>query len=252
MVVPEVNAAATDDASVKSLPPIDDGSSLTGAGSSSSQSASLQQPQQDPGAPSLSAQPPNSLSMALSASENRKDDGSSLAEDIKPASMLPSTSTMSTDSETKSRHSHHHHFWHLGHHHHHEKETKHPASILSVDPSGSNSPASLSRNSRVTSSSQLSALNNDLASLDVHGSGPHSEPITRGASPAPVNVAPKAGWERKVGFDTMPDAMETESQNFSFTLQARTKGFVRTKNTRTFMVAVDDNAYSSVITLRAF
>ena len=53
-----------------------------------------------------------------------------------------------------------------------------------------------------------------------------------------------AGWDRRVGFDTMPDAMETESQSFSFTLQVKSKGYLRTKNTRTFMCAVDSNTYS--------
>ncbi|KAI3479802.1 hypothetical protein L1887_58197 [Cichorium endivia] len=54
----------------------------------------------------------------------------------------------------------------------------------------------------------------------------------------------KAGYERRVGFDTMPDADETNSGAFSFTLQVKSRGFLRTKNTRTFMVAVDDNAHS--------
>lgn len=54
----------------------------------------------------------------------------------------------------------------------------------------------------------------------------------------------KAGYERRVGFDTMPDADETASGIFSFTLQVKSRGFMRTKNTRTFMVAVDDNAHS--------
>ena len=54
----------------------------------------------------------------------------------------------------------------------------------------------------------------------------------------------KAGYERRVGFDTMPDADETNSGAFSFTLQVKSRGFLRTKNTRTFMVAVDDNPYS--------
>lgn len=54
----------------------------------------------------------------------------------------------------------------------------------------------------------------------------------------------RAGYERRVGFDTMPDADETNSGAFSFTLQVKSRGFMRTKNTRTFMVAVDDNPYS--------
>ncbi|EPQ32054.1 uncharacterized protein PFL1_00252 [Pseudozyma flocculosa PF-1] len=54
----------------------------------------------------------------------------------------------------------------------------------------------------------------------------------------------KPGYERRVGFDTMPDAEETSSGFFSFTLQVKSIGYERTKNTRTFMCAVDDNVYS--------
>ena len=56
----------------------------------------------------------------------------------------------------------------------------------------------------------------------------------------------KAGYERRVGFDTMPDADETSSGVFSFTLQVKSSGYQRTKNTRTFMCAVDDNPYRCV------
>ncbi|PWN52265.1 adenine nucleotide alpha hydrolases-like protein [Violaceomyces palustris] len=54
----------------------------------------------------------------------------------------------------------------------------------------------------------------------------------------------KPGYERRVGFDTMPDADETSSGAFSFTLQVKSVGYQRTKNTRTFMCAVDGNHYS--------
>lgn len=51
-------------------------------------------------------------------------------------------------------------------------------------------------------------------------------------------------WNKSVGFDTMPDALDTASETFSFTLQAKTKGYQRSKNTRIFMCAVDNNLYS--------
>lgn len=47
------------------------------------------------------------------------------------------------------------------------------------------------------------------------------------------------GYERIVGFDTMPDAVDTVSGNASYTLQVKAKGYARTKHTRTFMCAVD-------------
>ena len=47
------------------------------------------------------------------------------------------------------------------------------------------------------------------------------------------------GYERIVGFDTMPDALDTVSGNASYTLQVKAKGYARTKHTRTFMCAVD-------------
>ncbi|KDN46993.1 hypothetical protein K437DRAFT_223350 [Tilletiaria anomala UBC 951] len=90
-----------------------------------------------------------------------------------------------------------------------------------------------------------------MASASASGSGSGSRTGTGGGAGLSANLGPivasrvpPKGWERKVGFDTMPDAMETESQSFSFTLQARSKGYVRTKNTRTFMCAVDNNTYS--------
>ncbi|PWN92357.1 hypothetical protein FA10DRAFT_228812, partial [Acaromyces ingoldii] len=58
------------------------------------------------------------------------------------------------------------------------------------------------------------------------------------------DVDMRPGYERKVGFDTMRDADETNSGSFSFTLQVKSIGYLRTKNTRTFMCAVDDNSYS--------
>jgi hypothetical protein len=54
----------------------------------------------------------------------------------------------------------------------------------------------------------------------------------------------RPGYERKVGFDTMVDAEDTPGGYFTFCLQVKSHGYVRTKNTRTFMCAVDDNAYS--------
>lgn len=47
------------------------------------------------------------------------------------------------------------------------------------------------------------------------------------------------GYERIVGFDTMPNADDTLSGNASYTLQVKAKGYARTKHTRTFMCAVD-------------
>ena len=47
------------------------------------------------------------------------------------------------------------------------------------------------------------------------------------------------GYERIVGFDTMPDAEDTASRSSSYTLQVKAKGYTRTKHTRTFMCAVD-------------
>lgn len=60
---------------------------------------------------------------------------------------------------------------------------------------------------------------------------------TEGADAAP-------SWSKLVGFDTMPDALETASEVFSFALQAKTQGYQRSKNTRIFMCAVDANFYS--------
>ena len=47
------------------------------------------------------------------------------------------------------------------------------------------------------------------------------------------------GYERIVGFDTMPDAEDTVSRSASYTLQVKSVGYARTKHTRTFMCAVD-------------
>ncbi|WFD29321.1 hypothetical protein MSPP1_000330 [Malassezia sp. CBS 17886] len=47
------------------------------------------------------------------------------------------------------------------------------------------------------------------------------------------------GYERIVGFDTMRDAGDTASRSSSYTLQAKSVGYARTKHTRTFMCAVD-------------
>ncbi|PWN36208.1 uncharacterized protein FA14DRAFT_161029, partial [Meira miltonrushii] len=57
-----------------------------------------------------------------------------------------------------------------------------------------------------------------------------------------VDVRPN--YERKVGFDTMIDADDTPNGYFTFCLQVKSRGYLRTKNTRTFMCAVDDNGYS--------
>ncbi|CAO1613963.1 unnamed protein product [Jaminaea pallidilutea] len=54
----------------------------------------------------------------------------------------------------------------------------------------------------------------------------------------------EANYERRVGFDSMVDADETASGTFGFTLQVKSHGYRRTRNTRTFMCAVDSNAYS--------
>ena len=57
-----------------------------------------------------------------------------------------------------------------------------------------------------------------------------------------VDIRPN--YERKVGFDTMIDADDTPNGYFTFCLQVKSRGYMRTKNTRTFMCAVDDNGYS--------
>ncbi|PWO00561.1 hypothetical protein FA09DRAFT_327980 [Tilletiopsis washingtonensis] len=68
---------------------------------------------------------------------------------------------------------------------------------------------------------------------------------SRAAGGSLGGLSEKGGaWERKVGFDTMPDADETVSGEFSYTLQVKSRGYRRTKNTRTFMCAFDTNAYS--------
>ncbi|KAK0552454.1 hypothetical protein OC845_001720 [Tilletia horrida] len=43
----------------------------------------------------------------------------------------------------------------------------------------------------------------------------------------------------------MPDAASSPSHDFSFTLQVKSKGYRRTRNTRTFMCAADGNSYST-------
>jgi len=58
------------------------------------------------------------------------------------------------------------------------------------------------------------------------------------------DVDMRPGYERKVGFDTMIDAEDTPNGYFTFCLQVKSRGYKRTKNTRTFMCAVDDNTYS--------
>lgn len=57
-----------------------------------------------------------------------------------------------------------------------------------------------------------------------------------------IDIRPN--YERKVGFDTMIDADDTPNGYFTFCLQVKSRGYMRTKNTRTFMCAVDDNGYS--------
>ncbi|MCO5585506.1 hypothetical protein L7F22_039439 [Adiantum nelumboides] len=57
-----------------------------------------------------------------------------------------------------------------------------------------------------------------------------------------IDIRPN--YERKVGFDTMIDADDTPNGYFTFCLQVKSRGYLRTKNTRTFMCAVDDNGYS--------
>ena len=59
------------------------------------------------------------------------------------------------------------------------------------------------------------------------------------ARQTPTNETGWNGFERTVGFDTMPDAEDTVSGSASYTLQIRSIGHSRTKHTRTFMCAVD-------------
>ncbi|WFD42633.1 hypothetical protein MPSI1_001279 [Malassezia psittaci] len=59
------------------------------------------------------------------------------------------------------------------------------------------------------------------------------------ARQTPANETGWNGFERIVGFDTMPDAEDTVSGSASYTLQIKSIGHSRTKHTRTFMCAVD-------------
>ena len=59
------------------------------------------------------------------------------------------------------------------------------------------------------------------------------------ASERSLNDQVWKGYERIVGFDTMPDAEDSVSCNATYTLQVKAKGYARTKHTRTFMCAVD-------------
>lgn len=73
---------------------------------------------------------------------------------------------------------------------------------------------------------------------------PMSRPVRRSrmslfASERSQNEEVWNGYERIVGFDTMPDAEDSVSGNASYTLQVKAKGYARTKHTRTFMCAVD-------------
>lgn len=69
-------------------------------------------------------------------------------------------------------------------------------------------------------------------------------PNSRTTSSGGLSADIKPGYERRVGFDSMIDADETASGTFGFTLQVKSHGYQRTRNTRTFMCAVDNNAYS--------
>ncbi|CAO1618770.1 unnamed protein product [Parajaminaea phylloscopi] len=74
--------------------------------------------------------------------------------------------------------------------------------------------------------------------------GPSIPPKSRTSSSGSFGADLKPGYERRVGFDSMIDADETASGTFGFTLQVKSHGYQRTRNTRTFMCAVDENPYS--------
>jgi hypothetical protein len=76
------------------------------------------------------------------------------------------------------------------------------------------------------------------------GAGPALPSNSRTASSGGLSADIKPGYERRVGFDSMVDADETASGTFGFTLQVKSHGYTRTRNTRTFMCAVDEEAYS--------
>ncbi|PWN30530.1 adenine nucleotide alpha hydrolases-like protein [Jaminaea rosea] len=80
-----------------------------------------------------------------------------------------------------------------------------------------------------------------------YGGNPGTGPAlskSRTSSSGGLSADIKPGYERRVGFDSMIDADETASGTFGFTLQVKSHGYQRTRNTRTFMCAVDRNSYS--------
>jgi len=60
----------------------------------------------------------------------------------------------------------------------------------------------------------------------------------RESSPSPVR------FEQHVGFDNLPVGEATKNNPSSFTLQARHQGYHPTRRSRTFMIGVDEHAYS--------
>lgn len=76
------------------------------------------------------------------------------------------------------------------------------------------------------------------------GKGPSLPSKSRTASSGGLSADIKPGYERRVGFDSMIDADETASGTFGFTLQVKSHEYRRTRNTRTYMCAVDSNSFS--------
>jgi hypothetical protein len=76
-------------------------------------------------------------------------------------------------------------------------------------------------------------------------SGGYGVPKTRTSSTgAGTTIGPEFGYTRKVGFETFDNPIK-ESALFSYTLQAKSDAYRRTRNTRVFMVAVSPDESGS-------
>ncbi|CEH18283.1 SUGAR UTILIZATION REGULATORY PROTEIN IMP2 [Ceraceosorus bombacis] len=114
----------------------------------------------------------------------------------------------------------------------------HPSSNAST----ASSPSAVKTSHRPSSSSGGSggAISFEARGRSAATTGIKLPPRAQSASLG--GLSEKGGaWERKVGFDCTEENITGE---FSFTLQVKSRGYKRTKNTRTFMCAIDENAYS--------
>jgi hypothetical protein len=59
-----------------------------------------------------------------------------------------------------------------------------------------------------------------------------------------ANPLPPHRFEQHVGFDNLPIGEATKNNPSSFTLQARHQGYHPSRRSRTFMIGVDEHAYS--------